>query len=747
LPLALLTILFFLSGAAALVYQVAWLRMLSLVFGVTVYAASAVLTSFMGGLALGSWLAGRIADRLLAPLRAFGFLELGVALSALAVPFALDFVSILYPHVHRIAPSASVLLTVVQAGCSALILLVPTTLMGASLPLLARHVTHAGGFVAARIGRLYAVNTAGAVVGTVVAGFVSIGAIGVTATTRLAAALNVVVGVSALALSAIRDPENGGAVRITRPTKEAFPAIPRIVLLVVFMAGFAGLALEVVWFRLLTLFLAATSYAFTTMLSTVLLGIALGSSIAAARVRKTPDVRRTLAWILIWTGVLVLLSMTGLAHTYRMGWRTSGMIQACVVAMLPAATSMGATFPYAIACGVGSDATEVGRRVGLLSALNVFGAVIGALIGGFVLIPGVGIRASLIVLSALYVLVGCVVSLSTGGRRVFRTVAIASVLFAAAASMLPDIYGAILSRRYESGERLLFHDEGVQTTATVHVRPSGHRVLYLDGLHQANDTPETVRVHSEIGQLPMALHRNPKRALVVGAGGGVTAGAVAEHSGTAVDVVELSGSVISAMPYFSHVNGGLLRRPNVRIVVDDGRNFLQLAMQRYDVITADIIQPVHAGAGNLYSIGYFTLARRALNDGGLMMQWVGRREELHYKLIMRTFLRVFPHTTLWSDGSLMVGSTQPLQISRDAFERQRADREVQLAFARIDLNDFDALLARYTAGPDEMRGFVGEGPLLTDDRPLLEFHRSLPNSGGLADISALRGDVSRHIVR
>jgi spermidine synthase len=743
--ISVLAALFFLSGGAALIYQVAWLRILSLVFGVTVYAASAVLTTFMAGLALGSWLGGRTADRVRSPVRAFAVLELGIAVSALAVPFALEAVSALYMEVHRRGPDEFVQLTVIRLACSALILLLPTTLMGASLPLLARHVTRSVGPAAARIGWLYAANTAGGIVGTALAGFILIGAIGVTATTRLAAGLNLVVGCGALVLSGVGRSANRDFDRPTEPTSAA-PSIPRMILQVVLLSGFAGLALEVVWFRLLTMFLTTTTYSFTTMLSTVLLGIALGSAIASTRVRRSPDPGAALAWIQIWTGVLVLLSMTALAHTYRMGWRTSGMIQACVVAMLPATTLMGATFPFAVAIGLGGDTANVGRRVGVLYAANVGGAVAGSLAAGFLFIPWFGTRTSLLLLAAVYVAAGCFVMRSTAGtQRAVRTVLAAGILFVLAAVSLPDIYAAVLARRYEPGERPVFRAEGAQTTVAVHDEPANRRVLYLDGLHQANDSTEMVRLHSEIGHLPMALHPDPRHALVVGVGGGVTAAAVAAHPEASIDVVELSRSVIAALPYFARVNGNLLQRPNVRLRVDDGRNFLQLTSRRYDVITADLIQPIHAGAGNLYSIEYFTLARRALQDDGLMMQWVGRRQETHYKLIMRTFLRAFPDATLWSNGELMVGGARPLRIYRRAFERQRAAPAVRSAFALVGLDSFEALLARYTAGPDEMRRFVGGGPVLTDDRPLLEFHRSVAGGDDVVDLSDLRGEVSRHV--
>lgn len=743
----LISLLFLLSGFSALVYQIAWLRLLGLVFGVTVYAASTVLTSFMAGLAVGSWAGGRLADRLRSSLRAFAFLELGIAASALVVPAALNSVGDLYSILHARSPEGFARLTVARFVCSSLILLFPTTLMGASLPVLARHVAGRGEGAAGRIGVLYAINTAGGIAGTAVAGFILIGGIGIAATTHLAAAINVAVGIGALLLARM---VRGGSVQGMQSSEPLTAPVPsrgsRLVLVVVALAGFAGLALEVVWFRLLTLFLTATTYAFTTMLSTVLLGIALGSAIAATRVRRSPDPARTLAWIQIWTGILVILSMTALAHTYRIGWRTSGMVQACMVAMLPATALMGAAFPYGLALWLGNAAAGVGRRVGLLYAVNVCGAVGGALIGGFILLPWVGSLGSLLVLAAVYVAAGCLVVGRFAGRRALaRTGAVAALLFGAATLALPDLYASVLARRYGAAERLVFQAEGVQTTATVHYQPSGRRVLYLDGLHQANDSDAMVRVHGEIGHLPMLLHPNPRRALVIGLGGGVTAGAVAAHRSAIIEIVELARSVVAAAPFFSHVNGDVLRQPNVRLQVDDGRNHLRLTEKRYDVVTADIIQPIHAGAGNLYSVEYFALARRVLRDEGLMLQWIGHRDDTHYKLIMRTFLRVFPHATLWADGTLMVGSLRPLRISREAYERQIGDADVRFAVSRVRLDTLETLLSRYTAGPDEMRRFAGDGQLLTDDRPLLEYHRSLSDAGRPVDLSSLRGDVKRHL--
>jgi spermidine synthase len=247
----------------------------------------------------------------------------------------------------------------------------------------------------------------------------------------------------------------------------------------------------------------------------------------------------------------------------------------------------------------------------------------------------------------------------------------------------------------------------------------------MDGIHQASDTSGQAFIHHRLGQLPMAIHPNPRDALVVGLGGGATAGAVGLHPAVNVDVVELSPAVVRAADYFEKINYGLLRRPNVHLRVDDGRNHLMLTRWRYDVITADIILPIHAGSTNVYSREYFALARKALNGGGLVAQWLDGTEA-EYKMIMRTFLSVFPDATLWADGSVLIGSTKPLRISRSDFEWKLAVPERAQGFRDVGLSKFEDLTTLFTAGPSELARFAGQGPILTDDRPMVEYFLSLP---------------------
>ena len=268
--------------------------------------------------------------------------------------------------------------------------------------------------------------------------------------------------------------------------------------------------------------------------------------------------------------------------------------------------------------------------------------------------------------------------------------------------------------------------------------------LNVNGNHQASSAGSTPFVHRRIGNLPMAVHPDPRTALVIGLGGGATAGAVSRHTGVSVDVVELSREVVTAADrFFRTINGSLIHRPHVRVMVDDGRNHLLLTNQRYDVITADVILPIHAGAGNLYSKEYFTLVRRALKPGGMAVQWVAGTDA-EYKLIMRTFLSVFPETTLWADGSLMIGGLEPLRLRRKDLEWKLQVPARRQMLAELGVTNFEKLRALYRAGPDELRRYVGSGPVLTDDRPLVEYFLSLPRDRQV-DLSSLTGDVDRYV--
>lgn len=741
-----------------------WLRLLALVFGVTVWAASTVLASFMGGLALGSFVAARFADRARDPLRWYGIVEIGIGVSALASPIALEAIERAYIALAPAAGGDLAALTALRVILSCTMLLVPTALMGATLPLVTRAALLRGGGLGERVSLLYATNTAGAIAGALLAGFVLVGGVGIGTSFLLAAALNGAVGIAAIAASrgerARRRPES--AQPASASGEHVRPGARALLLVVFTVSGLASFTLEVVWFRVLVFYVHATTYAFTLMLAAVLGGIAAGSYAAAALIRARRATFGTLAAIELTLGVATLASLWLLARSHDVVGRVGaeralaggfGLADLAFLALsfgslLPAALLFGVAFPLGLSLWL-AGGTRAAERVGIFYGLNVLGAIAGSLAAGFFLIPALGSKGALVIAAALSAASGlALLAVLPRTRRVLLTALAGVLAFAVGLAALPDPFASALERRY-AGDELLWRDEGVQSTVTVHRRADGARVLYLDGIHQADDTRELVALQRTIGHLPMILHGDARRALVVGLGGGGTAGAVARHSGASVDVVELSPGVVRAAALFDHVNAGVLTRPNTRIRVDDGRNHLLLRPPLYDVITSDIIQPHHAGAGNVYSAEYYRLVRDSLTEDGVTVQWLGVYPETRQKLIMRTFLTVFPDTTLWVGpyGAVMVGTKRPLQIDPARVTRAMSEREVAASLAEIGIRDFAALLSIYAAGPEELRAYVGEGLLLTDDRPMVEYYLSLPLGEAPADLSRIRGDPGRVLRR
>jgi spermidine synthase len=738
--LPLLVVLFFASGACALIYQVMWLRLLSLVFGVTVYAASTVLAAFMAGLGAGSFLAGRYSARITRPLGAFGVAEILVGITAFLTPPLLRWLTGVWVSMHDALPSSLTAVTIIRFIVAFLVLIVPTSLMGATLPLVVKSAIGRDHRIGGKIGLLYAINTTGAIVGALVAGFYFIAEIGVARSFQIAAAINIAIGLIALMAVKAAPVAPVASAAPVAPAARAAPAAPAapVVLWVFFLSGLMSLALEIIWFRMLVLFLRPTAYAFTIMLACVLGGIAIGSALAAPMLRRRRDWLPVLAVIQALIGFAAVLSFNALTRTQqaietaaplfeRLGLNTylAPLVASSIIAMLPTTMLLGLAFPIGLTLWAGDDSSDdTSRRVGVFYSLNVVGAIIGSVLAGFVLLPQIGSRWGLILTAGLATASSLALAFAcrrTDPRAASGIAIAAAVLYLGGAAAAVDPF-EVAFERFHRRETVLWREEGSQTTVAVHERPGNPpmRIMYLDGNHQANDSPATAFVHHRIGALPVMLHQRPKTALVVGLGGGATPGAVARMN-VDVDVVELSQAVVAGAHYFKNINFDLFTRPNVRLHVDDGRNFLLMNRKKYDVITADIILPRHAGAGALYSREYFELVRRSLNDDGLVMQWNGGDTATEYKLLLRTFLSVFPYTTLWADGGLMLGSTRPFTISRTNYDVRRQSFE-QFPW------DLATLKRIFTAGPDEARAFAGDGPILSDDRPVIEYFLSLPKN-------------------
>jgi spermidine synthase len=761
LRLGVLAALLFLSGGCALVYQIVWLRLLSLTFGVTVYAASTVLAAFMAGLCIGSLAAGRLADRTARPLRLFAGVELLIGLCALAAPNVLARVHALYVTISSAdSPAADLLVSFVVPFA---VLLLPTSLMGATMPLVLKSTVAGREGLGMRAGLLYATNTAGAIAGTLGAGLFLIPQVGLQRSIFLAAAGNALVGASAFVFSRLA--ERGDAAQqppalgadAPPPPPGLSSALRFLVLAVFAVSGFASLGLEIVWFRALAISVGPSSYAFTLMLATVLAGIALGSYLITPFMRRRVDWLQVLALVQMVAALVALRSFHGLRRAPRApAWFESlwpdsiafmaPTAAASITAILPTAVLLGLAFPIGLHLWVGDGAERrTGGRVGLFYAVNLLGGILGSVVVGFVLLPALTSRGSLVVMAALFLLSGLALQAPYVRRRPLMTaIAIAAVLvFAVRAREIPRTTTIV---RSASGP-LLWHDEGVQTTVSVFGGPgTGNRVMYIDSHHQANDSAGMVFVHARIGLLPAVLHPAPRRALIVGLGGGATAGALSQYPGIQLDIVELSKGVVRGAELFSHVNFDVLRRPNVRTRVGDARNHLLRTPGGYDVITADAIVPRNPGATNLYSVEYFRLVRDALAPGGIALHWNGAAEQPEYRLILRAFVAAFPQTTLWGDGKLMVGWKDEPRVSRARIEALLQDPETRRVLALMNVERFDHLARMFRANPEQARELAGPGAPLSDDRPLIEYFARLPPDPS-AGIGGIRGDIDSILQR
>jgi predicted membrane-bound spermidine synthase len=703
-------------------------------------------------LALGSFVAARSSDRLRDPLRAYGLVEIAIGLAGLASLPLLDGLQPLYRATASVLGEANPLLIGLRFALGFLVMMVPTTLMGTTLPLVVRASAFHSPAVARNIGLLYAGNTLGAIVGAFSAGFFLIGVFGLTASVAVAATFNLAVGlvwvVAARGLEpSVPRPEVASALPdLARPNRR----VAAVVLVTYALSGGTALANEVIWTRVLAGIFPGTVYAFTLMLCAILGGIALGSWLV------TPLLQRPRNWALVYAGCQVLLAVTSLLSIATLA--TSFQLEAllrqalgvgagllleepAVMALIafaaigPAAVAMGVTFPVAARL-YASTSDRLGDRVGRIYGANTLGAIAGSLAGGLLLIPLVGAERALWLTALGNALAALVVLAVAPGKRAQRlgVAAGGAATLAVVAALTPSL-SAKLAATDPRGERTIWLTEGPDATVRVVRNPEGHQILYINSEGQASDDAKVLSFHYLLGHLGPLLHPAPREVLAIGLGGGATPGAAALHDRSTVTVVELYPGVIEGARLFREANFAIHERPNVRLLVNDGRNFLMFREAQYDVIVADIIRARNAGSANLYSADYYRLARQALRDDGMMVQWIDDTlPEYAYKLMVRTFVTVFPETTMWFNGSVLVGTKHPLQLDRATVEENLRQPGPRQHLASLGFHNGYDVLREYVAGPDEIRAYVGEGPIITDRHPSIEFMRTLPADGGVADL-------------
>lgn len=747
--LAIIAVFFF-SGAAGLVYEIVWMRSLALIFGVTTYAVATVLATFMGGLALGSYVFGGWADdRRRSPLLVYAVLEAGVGLYALLVPTMLAALRTAYIALAQLELPYS-LLAFGRAGLAGAVLLPPSMLMGGTFPILVRFLVRSQSDVGRAAGILYFVNTAGALVGCMGAGFFLIERFGLLGTTRLTAAVSLAAAIAAALLARRVDtpvePEPDRSAAPPSALDGLRASTVRMALVCIGVSGFTSLAYEVLWTRALLRYVYNSTYAFTTMLATFLAGIALGSALHAAllRGRKRP----LLLFALLEAGIGLGFALSaGLfldlqrISTAMLGSDVVGsfgvsvltmFVHASLILLLPA-VCLGATVPLATEICV-RGLSHLGGSVGRVYAVNTLGAILGSLGAGFVLIPILGMHQTLTALIGTNFLLALLL-VAVGGESARFRFGVGATVVACGIGIAALLPADLFTRNYTSpGNKIIFYREGVTDTVAVIEGKSGPRAIVYEDRRGTSGTT-SYPWNYLLGHLPMLLHPGEPRTVLhicFGVGNSLSA-VVAHESLERVDNVELSPHVLEAAQYF-WTNDEVLSHPKVRTIIDDGRNFVMASRERYDVIVLEPPQTFTSGVINLYTREFYRDAEARLAPDGLMMQWVPYAESPldEERMLFRAFYDVFPNSTAWRlrEGGpiLFVGTKRPLEIDyqrlRERMRRGQVGKDLEL----IEMDDVDHLLALFVFDTPAFREFALKAPPVTDDRTVLDF--SMPRYVG-----------------
>ncbi len=728
--------LLFASGAAALLYQVVWVKQLSLVVGVDVFAVTLGVSAFFAGLAIGGAVVGRRADRTTRPFRLLALLEAGIAVLGVAGTLALSRAAPVFARFEDLAGPLAWGFVFVVVG-------VPAVPMGGTLPAAMRGVAPAPAGVGRAGGRLYAANTAGAIVGVLASAFVLIPSLGVRGSTLVAAGANLATAVGALALDRAARPR---APAVRPGTGASISGNARMALALYALAGGIALGYEVVWSQAIVPFMSTRTFAFAVVLATYLAGLAAGSAWYARRAERTRDPWGAFGVLIAAAGLVALLEIVALGRwlVYLQTWVEAAVLAvvssplagmaarfavaaACVV-LLPTAL-LGAAFPAALRLAV--EAGHVGRDVGAVVALNTLGGIGGTMLAGFVLVPRLGLVRTLAALAVAAGVVGAIaVTRGSGVRPGARRITLAIGLAALATAVLaPPNRLATLLPGARTGT-LAFYEESAGGTVAVVEQAAGRsrfRRLYIQGVSNSGDAMPSLRYMRLQALLPLLIHRDePRSAMVVGLGTGITAGALLQYPGLERRVVaELLPAVVRAAPLFRG-NYDAASDRGLEVRVRDGRRELLGSAERYDLITLEPPPPSAAGVVNLYSSDFYALAASRLRPGGLLAQWwpLPAQNDEDSRSLVRSVLDVFPHVTLWTTElheMLLVGSREPIALDARRVAARFAQPTVAAALREVGIASPAALLGTWVTDRAGLERYVDGAPPVTDDRPRIEY--------------------------
>jgi len=751
-------LIYFASGACSLIDEVVWVRLLKLTLGNTVYATSIVVSVFMGGLALGALIMGRYCDSVNRRLRLYALLETLITISALSLPWWLKHADTVYVWFYRAYHPAHTQLLLVQVVISAAILLVPSMLMGSTLPLLGRFITALEKEAGHLVGKLYALNTLGAAAGCFLAGFILIRAVGVMGALYIAAGLNLLVAFGGWFLSRFSDitvEQQAEVAALNSPeVAVAKTADGRFYLLVIafFMSGLISIGYELLWMRSIVHLLGGFTYVFSAVLTIYLLGNVIGAGIGSALVKKlkTPSV-----WF------AVTLSLLGLYGVFYLPllvfWMSKGswyidrqiitrlipfshllvkpILHSLCLFLVPTVI-MGIGFPIALQAWA-NYMHKVGRSTATAYGANTIGAVIGGIVTGFVLIPllGVQLSTSILGLSGVWIAAVMWAFFVHRPRIVGRFVLLAAaVILAIITVRMPrNLFSTVIEASpLVPGFELVQVKEGISTTVSVHRDTSGTLYLYASGQTLAGENYTARGDQKMLGHFGVLLNSNAREVLSVGFGSGESTFCLAQHKLERVDCAEIAPEVVEiSLKFFRHLNLGDRLDKEVNMIYMDAKNYLHLTDVAYDVIFNDCIHPrFFAENASLYAKEYFESAMKNLRDRkGIFLSYVPlyRMTPSVLNSIIGTAMNVFPHVTVWyltphpAPLVVVVGSEHEQYFSPKHIENELLKQGVRNSLAEININNSLDVLSCYIGDENDLRRHITNFSVNSDYFPFIEF--------------------------
>jgi len=708
----------------------------------------------MGGLALGSFVGGKIIDRDFNPLAAYAILEAGIGLYCLFIPLLIELALPLFQWIYLNLGDSYTQTSLVRFLVCGFLLIIPATFMGATLPVLSKLVSRDENFIGKDVGRLYSINTFGAVVGALASAFVFMRFLGVQSTISVAAVANICIAL--LIYFIFKPPLKERLSYLAPPSKEVGASLQKrdlFVLLSFAVSGLAALVYQVTWTRILSLLLGSSVYAFSLILAIFIFGLAVGTVTTSNLLYRIKYLIRGfgVTQIIIGLSSLFIIPLFGrIPFVNRWIYENLGqqfhIMQGAnfitILGLLFIPTFfMGAQFPIVIKI-LATKLETVGQNVGRAYAFNTVGAIIGSFMGGFVLIPTLGIQATILSMVFLNVLLG-ITLLALGSQLSFNWkiyglpgVFIFCVFFAnwiapwdrsviSSGSFMPYRIGDLKEAELKKN-KILFFKEGVHTTVTTELSASGNIFLRVNGKTDASLALD-MRTQLLSGYLPMLFHENPKSALVIGQGSGITLGAVEQFPVDKINLVEISPAVIEGSRFFDPFNHNALNDERLSILLEDGRNHIALSKKSYDVIVSEPSNPWISGVGALFTVDFFDLLKKRLNPGGLACIWVHTNMSPDsFKSIIRSFTEQFPFVTMWEsiagDDYLLIGSEQEYRLSFEKTQKYLKNETTGKDFAHIGIRNVPDLMSLMIMSRPSLVEFSKNTILHTDDNSFLEFN-------------------------